>query len=121
MCVLDASALLAYLGGEPGGDIVEEALARPAHCGAANWCETAQKVRAAGGDWPLARALLLSFDLTIAPVTVDDAEEAARLWKRHSGLSLGDRLCLALAGRLGTVALTADRSWGSSPTVRQIR
>jgi ribonuclease VapC len=30
---------------------------------------------------------------------------------RSAGLSLGDRACLALAVRLGTKALTADRSW----------
>ena len=30
---------------------------------------------------------------------------------REAGLSLGDRACLALAGRDGLPALTADRSW----------
>ncbi|MGH2470263.1 MAG: VapC toxin family PIN domain ribonuclease, partial [Chloroflexota bacterium] len=30
---------------------------------------------------------------------------------RHVGLSLGDRACFALAGRLGLSALTADRTW----------
>jgi PIN domain nuclease of toxin-antitoxin system len=32
---------------------------------------------------------------------------------RSAGLSLGDRACLALAERLGMVALTADRAWGT--------
>ena len=37
--------------------------------------------------------------------------ERARLWHRGSGLSLGDRFCLALAKRLDCPALTADRAW----------
>ncbi len=30
---------------------------------------------------------------------------------RHIGLSLGDRVCLALAQHLGLPALTTDRAW----------
>lgn len=30
---------------------------------------------------------------------------------RRLGLSLGDRICLALASRLGATALTANRAW----------
>jgi PIN domain nuclease of toxin-antitoxin system len=39
--------------------------------------------------------------------------EEAELWRstRHLSLSLGDRACLALAGRLDLPALTADRAW----------
>ncbi len=47
--VLDASALLAFLAGEPGADVVERALADGPVCSAVNWAEVAQKVRAAGG------------------------------------------------------------------------
>jgi PIN domain nuclease of toxin-antitoxin system len=36
-------------------------------------------------------------------------------------LSLADRLCLALGRRLGAVVWTADGTWGSSETIRQIR
>jgi PIN domain nuclease of toxin-antitoxin system len=32
---------------------------------------------------------------------------------RESGLSLGDRACLALAEQLGVPAVTADRAWAS--------
>lgn len=56
MSVLDASALLAYLQGEAGSDVVEERLSAGARCAAANWSEVAQKVIAAGGQWELARA-----------------------------------------------------------------
>ncbi len=121
MTVLDASALLVYVQGETGADVVEEALTSGAVCGAANWSEVAQKVIAAGGEWSLVSALLLSFPLDVVPVEVADAEWAARRWVAKEGLSLGDRLCLALGARLGEVVLTADRLWGSADGVRQIR
>jgi PIN domain nuclease of toxin-antitoxin system len=119
--VIDASALLAYLQGEEGADAVEERLEAGARCAAVNWSEVAQKVLAAGRDWELARALLISFEISVEPVTVADAELAARRWKRGDGLSLADRLCLALADRLRVVAWTADRAWGDGGAIRQIR
>lgn len=119
--VVDASALLAFAQGEDGSDLVESALVDGARCGAASWSEVAQKIRAAGRSWDLVRALLLSYELTIEPVTVDDAERAAGRWRRGEGLSLADRLCLALAERLDADVLTADRGWGTRGRVRQIR
>lgn len=92
-----------------------------AMCGAANWSEVAQKVLAAGRDWELARALLLSYDLDVEPVTMDDAETAARHWQPKDGFSLADRLCLALAERQDVEAWTADAAWGTGQRVRQIR
>lgn len=121
MTVLDASAVLAFLQGEQGAEIVRAALDEGAVAGAANWSEVAQKVRAAGQDWPLARSVLESFGLAVEPVTLADAERAAARWTTASNLSLGDRLCLALANRLETEVLTADRAWGSESPVRQIR
>ncbi|MBW1638983.1 type II toxin-antitoxin system VapC family toxin [Microbacterium resistens] len=120
MTVLDASAVLAFLQGEDGADRVEPELDGGV-IGAANWSEVAQKVRAGGGDWAIARSLLLSYSLRVEPVTVDDAEAAAEAWRRGSGLSLGDRLCLALAERLDVSVLTADRAWGESTGIVQIR
>lgn len=119
--VVDASALLAFVQGEDGSDAVEEALTDGARCGAASWSEVAQKVRAAGRDWDLVRALLLSYPVALEPVVVDDAEWAARRWRSGEGLSLADRLCLALAERTDASVLTADRSWGTSGRIRQIR
>ncbi len=121
MNVFDASALLAYLQGEPGADAVEAALAEHAVCGAATWSEVAQKIEAKRRNWPLARSLLLSFDLVIEPVTAVDAELAAARWAQDPRFSLGDRLCLALAQRLDAVAWTADTAWGESERIRQIR
>ncbi len=47
------------------------------------------------------------------PVDEDLAVRAAMMAAvtRPHGLSLGDRICLALARRTGLTALTADRSW----------
>ena len=121
MNLFDSSALLAFLRGEAGSDVVEQALETGGVCGAANWSEVARKVRSHGRDWAQARALLLSYDLAVEPVTVADAEAAASQWKVGSGLSLGDRLCLSLGTRLGATVWTADRQWGTDDPVRQIR
>ena len=122
MNLFDSSALLCFLQGESGADRVEEALiGGPAVCSAANWSETAQRVLRLDGDWPSSRALLLSYQLTVEPVTREDAEVAAALWRRGSGLSLADRICLATGRRLAAVVWTADRAWGESELVRQIR
>ncbi len=119
--VLDASAVLAFLQGEDGAEIVESRLDGGASCGAANWAEVAQKVMAAGRDWGLARALLQGYGLQVEPVTGDDGEWAARRWRRGERLSLADRLCLALAHRMHVDAWTADAAWGDADGVRQIR
>ncbi len=119
--VLDASAILAFLQDETGSDVVEASLIDGALCGAANWSEVAQKVRAAGRDWDLVRALLVSYAVRVEPVTADDAELAARRWRAGDGLSLADRLCLALAERVDADVLTADTTWGAGGRVRQIR
>jgi len=120
MSVLDASAVLAFISGEQGADRVEDELFE-AILGAANWAEVLQKVRARGGDPVIVRALLLGYGVQIEDVSATDAERAAAMWRRGSGLSLGDRLCLALAERLQMPVLTADRAWGSSKQVIQIR
>lgn len=119
--VLDASAVLAFIAGEPGAELVEGAMTGDARCGAANWSEVAQKVRQSGRDWTLVVSLLNSYNLTVEPVTAADGERAAERWTSRSELSLGDRLCLALADRLNADALTADSAWGKASPVRQIR
>jgi len=122
MDVLDSSAILAFLWDEPGTDTVKAALSAGAVCVVANWSEVAAKVLARGGDWPSAEAALLGFGLRIVGIEPVDAVQAARLWEEHPSLSLGDRLCLAVAERLGATVLTADRAWcDASDAVRLIR
>jgi PIN domain nuclease of toxin-antitoxin system len=119
--VFDASALLAFLQGEDGASTVQAALESGGACGAANWSEIAQKIRAHGRNWDLSRSLMAVYGLEIEPVTASDAEWAARRWIRDEGLSLADRLCLALADPLDADVFTTDRTWGTSGRIRQIR
>ncbi|WP_419919989.1 PIN domain-containing protein [Candidatus Poriferisocius sp.] len=119
--MLDASALLAYLQGEEGADAVEAALLAGSICGAANWSEVAQRILGAGKDWEIVLGLLLSYNIQVEPLTRDDAEWAARRWQRGEGLSLADRLCLALAERVDSEVLTADKAWGEQGRIRQVR
>ena len=121
MNVFDSSALLSFLQGEEGAGHAEEALKAGGVCGAANWSEVAQKVQAHGRNWDLARSLLASYGLRIEAVTVADAEWAARRWVRGKGLSLTDRLCMALGDRLDAEIWTADQAWGAGGRIRQIR
>jgi PIN domain nuclease of toxin-antitoxin system len=119
--VVDASAILAFAQGEEGAEQIEVLLEEGASCGAANWSEVAQKVVAAGRDWHLVRALLVSYNLNVEAVLEEDAEWAAGRWRRGEGLSLADRLCLALGERLDADVWTADTSWGSVGRVHQLR
>lgn len=111
--VLDTSALLAQLHGEPGANLVA-AVVSNAVISSVNWAETIQKVIAQGSmETADVRRDLESVGFRILPFTPEDAELAAELWSttRQAGLSLGDRACLSLAHRLGLPALTADRAW----------
>ena len=121
MAVLDASAVLAFLLDEDGADLVAEVLEGETCCSAANWSEVAQKTLTVGSDLDLVRTLLFGYGLRIEPVVAGDAEWAARRWRRGEGLSLADRLCMALAERLDTEVFTSDASWGTAGRVRQIR
>jgi len=110
--VLDASALLASAFGEPGGDMVREQISG-ARISAANWSEFFQKVQQRGVATDGMRTELESAGLCIVPVSAEQAETAAALWPecRPLGLSLADRLCLALAMAHPSRVYTADRAW----------
>jgi len=116
--VLDASALLAYLGNEPGADIVSEAIAGGAIISTVNLAEALSTLATRGRD-PVGVAAdlisrgLLDGAITVEPFTTADSIEVARLrpLTRSAGLSLADRACLALAHRLATPVLTADQTW----------
>jgi len=111
-CVLDASALLAMLQGEPGGDVVQ-GLLETAAISSVNWSEVAQKSLDKQAELEGLRHDLEALGLEILPFTAVLAEMTARLRSatRQAGLSLGDRACLALAALLGLPAVTADRVW----------
>lgn len=114
MTVLDASAVLALLQREPGSDVVEGALA-DAVMSVANLAEVLGKAADRGLHVTHQHELLASLGIRFEPVTTEDARSAARIRARDDArtpvLSLGDRLCLALAVRLDLPVLTADRAW----------
>jgi ribonuclease VapC len=112
--VLDASAVLAWLHREPGWAFVEPLLADGV-VSAANWSEVLLQSRRRGGDPESVARLLHALGVTVEPVIEADAEDSAWLWSADApDLSLADRLCLALAARLGTPAVTADREWADA-------
>jgi len=110
--VLDASALLALVHGEPGAERVRAVLGR-AVISAINLAEVVGRLSERGGAAPDIRRALDRLHLTVLPVDKDLGYAAGflRSTTRRLGLSLGDRICLALAARLGATALTADRAW----------
>lgn len=112
--VIDASALLALLNGEPGGPAVTQLLAGAA-MSAVNWSEVVQKALHHGvsASPEELRSDVEALGVEFHPFNPSRAEAAAVLWAstRHVGLSLGDRACLALAIELGVAAVTADTMW----------
>ncbi len=78
---------------------------------AANWAEVLQKARQHGADPQEVGLLLRSLGIEVIDVTQKDGETAALIWTAKAPLSLGDRLCLAAATRLGLPVVTADTEW----------
>lgn len=112
--VLDASAALALILGEPGGDRVM-ALLRAQRASVAmssvNWCETLTRLQR---DSPIVDAKKLTSMLPGVEVVAfsrSEAEVAAEFAKRSGALSLGDRACLALAHTRRATAWTTDKIW----------
>ena len=112
-CVLDSSAILAWLQEEPGHERVS-ALLPDAIVTSANWAEILQKARQHGADPYEVGLLLRSLGLGVMDVTREDGERAAWIWKKGLPLSLGDRLCLAVAIRLQLPAVTTDTVWSKA-------
>jgi PIN domain nuclease of toxin-antitoxin system len=111
--VLDASAVLALIHEEPGGDLVEAALSG-AVMSTVNLAEVVGKLVDADVDASRVRPLLASAGVSFVPLSPEDAELAGALRAIDGGtrLSLGDRCCLALAAsRTPPEVLTADRYW----------
>ncbi|HKJ36010.1 MAG TPA: type II toxin-antitoxin system VapC family toxin [Solirubrobacterales bacterium] len=117
LAVLDASAMLALLQGEPGSERVADALAEGCAISVVNVAEVLSKLAEGGADPAEAgdRIEDLADVLVVHPLDQRDVVEVARLrpTTRAAGLSLGDRACLALARRLGLPALTTDRAWAA--------
>lgn len=112
MIVFDSSALLAFARQEPGAAVVGQGLGS-GHVSTVNVSEFVQKLNQYGDDGPRAFEMLVGLGLIWHDVGREDALVAAAIYKvgQPFGLSLGDRMCLALAQRLGAEVVTADDAW----------
>jgi ribonuclease VapC len=111
--VLDASAILAVINGEPGAEMLTPALLAHAAGSAVNLAEVQAKLVSRGWTseqaWEDATSPLrevLSFDEEQARMAGDLITQTHQL-----GLSLGDRACLALGIALKLPVYTAEKSW----------
>jgi ribonuclease VapC len=110
--VLDASALLALLQDEPGGDRVVDVLALSL-ISAVNFAEVVSHFIRNGMPDHVVDAMLRPLPVRVIDADVNLARSAGQLRAitANAGLSLGDRFCLALARRETLPAWTADKQW----------
>jgi ribonuclease VapC len=118
--VLDASAYLAYILDEPGAERVEEIMANDEaiFTTTVNAVEVLTKmmdITTPPGTWPDLPGVV-----NMEPFRGEDVWYTAglRLFTRPLGLSLADRVCLALGYRLHLPVLTADRAWADLDPVQ---
>jgi ribonuclease VapC len=111
--VLDASALLAVLNGEPGTEKLTPQLLSVATSSTVNLAEVQSKLVSRGIKPNEAWEASMSSIREAAVFTPEQAKIAGSLiaQTRALGLSLGDRACLALGIALKVPVYTADRSW----------
>ena len=117
--ILDASAMLAVLNGEPGAELVVAEL-DDAAISTVNYAEVTSKLAGGDADRSAVSDAILRLGVRIVDFDKGLADRTGELrpLTRHRGLSLGDRACIALAEREGAPALTADRRWRDiMPTV----
>ncbi len=110
--VVDASAVLAAIQGEQGGEYVKKHIDRCV-ISSVNWSEVLQKLSISGGEVDKIDTYLNALGLRVVNFTEDDGKLSAALWTncKSLGLSLSDRACLATGIRLKTKIITADRIW----------
>ena len=110
--VLDASAILALLLAEPGGERVDEA-GPTALVSTVNLSEVVAKMLDRGASLDDLLQRLRRFPFTVTAFDRDMAEKAGALRDRtrESNISFADRACLALALEHGLPVLTGDRKW----------
>jgi PIN domain nuclease of toxin-antitoxin system len=116
--VLDASAVLAMILNEPGGervnallDALELGSDTEVFISSVNWCEILTRMQR---DYPSMMAEELTAALAnieLVPFDKAVAEVAAGYALFSQALSLGDRACLALAKSQQASAWTTERLW----------
>ncbi len=112
MIVLNASALLALTNRESGWEVVARvAMNQDCMISPVNYAEVLQKIGRRGVAAEEVDSLVDALEITVSPFRRLDARLAASFYRHGSGLSLADRVCLALARSLSSPAYTTDRLW----------
>ncbi len=111
--VLDSSAVLAVIHNERGADMVAHRM-RGALLSTVNLIEVQSKLILNGAAPDLAWLAIASFQFEICPLDADQSRLASG-WAKMAkplGISLGDRVCLALAMQRNATVFTSDRAFG---------
>jgi len=120
--VLDASAVLAMILNEPGGERVDALLDAlelgsdaEVFISSVNWCEILTRMQreklAVSGE----RLSAVLTGVEMVPFVRAEAELAAAFSYVSRALSLGDRACLALAKSKQATAWTTELLWSQCP------
>ena len=114
--VLDASAVLAMLQQEPGGDRVFAAVTKlsgEVAISSVNFCEVTTKLVREGASRAEVHLSVDQFRRHVVDFDFLQAQRAGELYRetKSLGLSLGDRACLALAATTRATVWTTDRAW----------
>lgn len=111
-CVLDLSALVALLRVEPGAEVVAAHLVGSA-ISVVNLSEVVALFARAGAGQSQISGIIDPLPVARLPMDEGLAYAAGMLqpMTRSAGLSLGDRVCLALARQLQVPAVTGDHEW----------
>lgn len=111
--VLDASVILAVIHQEPGWEKLPRALLETAAVSTVNLTEVQSKLVFYGWNPDDAWEDATGVAGQVFAFSSEQAKNAGSLiaQTRASGLSLGDRACLALAMELNAPVYTTDRSW----------
>ena len=112
--VLDASAVLTLLLGEPGADKVKNRL-DGSMMTTVNFAEVVSHYARFGVAQHEIEMLLRALPIRLMPIDTLLSYDAGMLGSitLDGGLALGDRYCLALARREELPALTADQRWSA--------
>jgi len=120
--VLDASAVLAMLLNEPGGERVISLLDGQGvganirlAISAVNWCEILTRMDREGVRIPGERLTAVLSGVELVPFDRVQADTAAAFARVSKALSLGDRACLGLASASQASAWTCERLWAQLP------
>jgi len=121
-CVVDASAILAFVFRERGIDTVETWLERGAAASASTIQETVSKLVQKGASVDEAEEVVMALGLDIHALVTELAMAAGAMFPVTGayGLSHGDRACLALSAHLGLPVITVDANWSNVASVLKV-